>query len=224
MLAPRHADWRTEFAYRMRELFWLKLLGTTAWTTLFFVGYFQLLRHPVHAVTAMPLTWLDTVVPFQPAMLWPYLSLWFYVGVAPGLQRGFWQLLVYGLWMIGLLGTGLLIFYLWPTAVPALGLDRSPYPGFAMLEGVDANGNACPSMHVAAAVFTGVRLQAVLREIGAPAWLRLLNTGWVLLIAWSTMAVRQHVALDVLAGAALGLAFALPSLRWQPASGYHAVR
>lgn len=224
MAGPARACWQGELLYRVRELFWLKALGTTAWTTVFFIGYFHLLRNPVHPVTVMPLTWVDRLVPFQPAMLWPYLSLWLYVGVAPGLQRGFWQLLAYGLWMVGLLGAGLAIFYFWPTAVPPSGIDRTPYPGFAMLEGVDASGNACPSMHVAVAVFTAVRLAAVLREIGAPAWPRWLNLAWVALIAWSTVAVRQHVALDVLAGAALGLAFALPSLRWRPASGYHAGR
>lgn len=214
-------SWQAELAFRVRELFWLKLLGTSVWTTVFFIGYFHLLRHPAYPVTVMPLTWLDALVPFQPAMLLPYLSLWFYIGVAPGLQRGLWQLLAYGAWMTALLLTGLAIFYLWPTAVPPLALDRSGFPGFALLEGVDASGNACPSMHVAASVFTAVRLHAVLREIGAPASWRWLNLVWVLLIAWSTMAVRQHVALDVLGGVVLGLAFAWPSLRWRPASGYH---
>lgn len=213
--------WQAELAFRVRELFWLKLLGTSVGTTVFFIGYFHLLRHPAYPVTVMPQTWLDQLVPFQPTMLVPYLSLWFYIGVAPGLQRGFWQLLAYGAWMTALLLTGLAIFYFWPTAVPPLALDRSGFPGFAMLEGVDASGNACPSMHVAASVFTAVRLHAVLREIGAPAIWRGLNLLWVLLIAWSTMAVRQHVALDVLGGAILGLAFAYPSLRWRPASGYH---
>ncbi|KQP11857.1 phosphatase PAP2 family protein [Pseudorhodoferax sp. Leaf267] len=221
MRLPPRAPWRAELALRARELFWLKLLGTTLWTTVFFVGYFHLLRHPAHPVTVMPLTWLDALVPFQPAMLVPYLSLWLYIGVAPGLQRGFWPLAVYGLWMTALLLTGLAIFYFWPTAVPPLAIDRSGHPGFALLEGVDASGNACPSMHVAASVFTAVRLHAVLREIGAPALWRLANLVWVLLIAWSTMAVRQHVALDVLGGVLLGLAFAWPSLRWRPASGYH---
>lgn len=215
------AAWRAELVFRARQLFWLKLLATTLWTSLFFVGYFYLLRHPAQPVTMMPLTWVDALVPFQPAMLVPYLSLWFYIGTAPGLQRGFWQLVVYGLWMTALLLTGLAIFYLWPTAVPPPGIDRSLYPGFAMLEGVDASGNACPSMHVAASAFTAVRLHAVLREIGAPTLWRLANLGWVLLIGWSTMAVRQHVALDVLGGVLLGLAFAWPSLRWRPASGYH---
>lgn len=224
MAPPPHAHWWAELVYRARTLFWLKLGGTALWTTLFFVGYFHLLRYPAYAVTLMPLTWVDALVPFQPAMLWPYLSLWFYIGIAPGLQRDFPQLLVYALWTVVLMGSGLLIFHFWPTAVPPLTIDRAGYPGFAMLEGVDASGNASPSMHVASAVFTAVRVHAVLREVGAPAMLRLVNVVWAALIAWSTVAVRQHVALDVLGGAALGLAVALLSLHWRPASGYHADR
>ncbi|WP_326542478.1 phosphatase PAP2 family protein [Pseudorhodoferax sp.] len=220
--APGH--WRAELVYRVRKLFWLKLLGTTLWTTLFFVGYFHLLRHPAYPVAVMPLTWVDRLVPFQPAMLWPYLSLWFYIGIAPGLQRDFRQLLAYGLWTIVLMGSGLLIFHFWPTAVPPLSFDRAGYPGFALLEGVDGSGNASPSMHVASAVFTGLRLHAALREIGAPVPLRLANGVWAGLIAWSTVAVRQHVALDVLGGAALGLVVAALSLRWRPATGYHPAR
>ncbi len=209
--------WRAELGFRFRELFWLKFIGTTLWTWLFFVGYFHLLRRPGLEPFVLPLTALDRLVPFQPVMLWPYLSLWLYVGVAPGLQRGLGELLAYGAWVGALLVAGLAIFYVWPTAIPPHGLDRAAHPGFAMVEGVDANGNACPSMHVAIAVFTAVRLHAVLREAGAPWPLALANLGWCALIAWSTLAVRQHVLVDVLAGSALGLAFAWPSLRWRPA-------
>jgi membrane-associated phospholipid phosphatase len=51
-----------------------------------------------------------------------------------------------------------------------------------------------------------------------------LNVAWFAAIAWSTLAVKQHVVLDVVAGALLGLAFALPSLRWRVrgAGGAHA--
>jgi len=209
--------WRAELGLRFRELFWLKLVGTTLWTWLFFVGYFHLLRRPGLEPFVLPLTVLDRLVPFQPVMLWPYLSLWLYVGVAPGLQRGLGELLAYGVWVGALLLAGLALFYVWPTAIPPHGLDRAVHPGFAMVEGVDANGNACPSMHVAIAVFTAVRLRALLNEVGAPWPLALANLGWCALIAWSTLAVRQHVLVDVLAGAALGLAFAWPSLRWRPA-------
>ena len=219
-------SWRADLRSRARELWWLKAIGTTLWTWAFFIGYFELLNRPGLQPTVLPLTALDRLVPFQPAMLWPYLSLWFYVGVAPGLQRGLAELLAYGAWVGALLATGLLLFWWWPTAVPPIDIVRIAHPGFAMLEGVDATGNACPSMHVAIAVFTAVRLHALLREAGVPAWLHGANVAWCVVIAWSTVAVRQHVVLDVLAGAALGLAFALPSLRWRPAtwgrrSGYH---
>ncbi len=39
------------------------------------------------------------------------------------------------------------------------------------------------------------------------------NLIWVAAIVWSTVAVRQHVVLDVVGGMALGLAFAWLSLR-----------
>lgn len=218
------SGWQAELGRRFRELFWLKFLGTTLVTCVFFVGYFHLLRRPGLEPFVLPLTALDHLVPFQPAMLWPYLSLWVYVGVAPGMQRNLAELLAYAAWVGALLAAGLAIFHFWPTAIPPHGVDRTVHPGFAMLEGVDANGNACPSMHVAIAVFSAIRLQAVLREIGAPWPLALANLGWCALIAWSTVAVRQHVLLDVVAGAALGLAFVLPSLRWRPDHGrqrYH---
>ena len=44
-----------------------------------------------------------------------------------------------------------------------------------------------------------------LREVGAPAWLRVVNVAWAAGIVYSTMAVRQHVLVDVLGGLALGV-------------------
>jgi hypothetical protein len=200
----------------MRRLLWLKALGTTAVTSAFFIGYFYVLRNPVFPVVVMPEMALDRWIGFHPEALFIYLSLWFYIGVGPGLQRGFWELVVYGLWLAAMSLTGLLLFYLWPTAVPPLGFDASGFPGFALLQGVDAAGNACPSLHVATAMFTAIRVEQVLRDAFVPRWLRVGNALWFIAIAWSTLAIKQHVALDALAGAALGIAFALPSMRWRP--------
>lgn len=208
--------WTTELGSRMREHFFLKAVGTTIWVWVFFIGYFHMLRHPAYPVTVMPLTWLDHWVAFEPAALVPYLSLWLYVGIAPGLQRGFWPLLVYGLWAAALCAVGLGIFHFWPTQIPPMPVDPTA-PGFALLQGIDAAGNACPSMHVAISAFTVLWVEHLLRRAAAPAWLRLANVAWFLAIAWSTLAVKQHVALDVLAGAALGGVFAAASLRWRPA-------
>ena len=212
--APPH--WTSELLFRIRHLLALKIVGVTVFTWLFFIGYFQLLRHPAHAMTVMPLTALDRLIPFQPEMLVAYFSLWFYVGLAPGLQRNFRELAVYGLWVGALCLTGLGLFHFWPTQVPPLMAGSSDVPGFALLQGVDAPGNACPSMHVAVAIFTAIRVDDVLRRARAPLPLRLANGLWFAAIAYSTLAVKQHVMLDVMAGALLGIAFAWPSMRWRP--------
>ncbi|MEP6873640.1 MAG: phosphatase PAP2 family protein [Burkholderiales bacterium] len=216
---PSPRAWTTEIGLRMRHMLVLKLVGITGFTWLFFIAYFHLLRHPVHPVLVMPLTALDHLIPFQPQALFAYLSLWVYVGTAPGLQRTFVELVVYGLWAAALCLTGLACFYFWPTQVPPLLIDVTGFAGFATLQGVDAAGNACPSMHVAIAMFTVIRLEDVLRRAGAPGALRLANRAWFVAIAASTLLVKQHVVLDVAAGALLGIAFAWPSLRWRPAPG-----
>ncbi len=218
MTAPHPAlpPWTAEVGLRMRRHFVWKLMGTTTWVWAFFIGYFWLLRNPAYPVAVMPLTALDHLIPFQPVTLVAYLSLWLYVGIAPGLQLTFRELLAYGLWAAALCLTGLGLFYFWPTAVPPPAFDVSGYAGFRMLHGVDATGNACPSMHVAIAMFTVVWIEHLLRGARAPLALRVFNLAWFLAITWSTLAVKQHVVIDVLAGALLGLAFAIPSLRWRP--------
>lgn len=208
--------WKADIALRMRRYFVLKLFGTTAAVWIFFLGYFHVLRHPAHAAMLMPWTAFDAMIPFEPAGLYAYVSLWLYVGIAPGLQLRFIDLLVYALWAGALCACGLTVFYFWPTAVPPVVLDVAGVPGFELLRGIDAAGNACPSMHVAIAMFTLVWVEHLLREARVPRVLRAANLAWFVAIAWSTLAIRQHVVLDVLAGALLGAAFALPSLRWRP--------
>lgn len=200
-----------ELAARARARFWLKVVGINAYMWLFFMGYFHLLRYPKGAVTVMPLTWIDQWVSFQPWALWPYLSLWLYVSLPPGLLRNTRELLHYGVWVGGLLLAGLACFWWWPTAVPHVP-TATAHAGFALLRGVDAAGNACPSLHVAAAAFSAVWLHRLLGDMQAPRWLRGVNLLWVAAIVWSTLAVKQHVWWDVIGGLALALLFAPASL------------
>lgn len=204
----------------MRHLLWLKTLGICAFMWVFFAAYFHLLRNPAGPVAVMPLTALDHAVPFTPWALAPYVSLWVYVGIPPGLMLGLRELLAYGAWAAALCLAGLGCFYLWPTAVPPMtvGVDLAAHPAYAILQGVDAAGNACPSLHVATATFTALWVRQVLRQVQGPAVLHALNWAWLLLIVWSTLATKQHVAWDALAGAVLGGLFALVSLRWTRAT------
>lgn len=208
--------WAAELARRARRNFFVTVTGTTVFIGLFFIGYFYVQRQPAYAATVMPVTPLDLLVPFQPYALLAYVSLWIYVGAGPGLQRTLSDIAAYSAWMAGLCITGLAIFYFWPTQTPSLTLEPSGLPAFAVLHRLDKTGNACPSMHVAVAIFTLGRVDEVLRSTQSPLWLRLVNVAWFAVIVYSTLAVKQHVVLDDAAGALLGLVFLVPSLRWRP--------
>lgn len=218
--AAKAPSFALQLQRRVRHRLLLKTLGITAFMWVFFAAYFHLLRHPVRPVTVMPLTWIDHALPVQPEALLAYLSLWFYVGIPPGLMLSLRDAAIYGLWVGALCLAGLGLFWLFPTTVPAVPLppELANHPVHALLQGVDAAGNACPSLHVATATFTAFWVRRLLLATGAPRWVHTANWLWVAAIAYSTVAVRQHVALDVAAGALLALPFVAASLRWQPAS------
>lgn len=204
--------WYFQILERMKSQFFLKAIGISLFMWGFFAGYFYLLKHPVYPVTTMPLTALDIAIGFHPATLFLYLSLWLYVTLPPALQATRRGLIYYGLAVAALCITGLTLFFFWPTAVPATHIDWDQYYGFSILKGVDAAGNACPSLHVATAVFSGIWLNRILSEIGAPRLVSVFNWIWCAGIVYSTLATKQHVALDMAAGAALGALAAALSL------------
>lgn len=211
--------WAADLGYRMRFRPALKFLGVTAFMWLFFVGYFYVLRHPVRPVMTMPLTALDHALPFSSGAFAAYVSLWLYIGIPLGLMLRARDALIYAAWAAGLCAAGLLLFYLWPTTVPASWRPQGVegHAGFVLLQGVDASGNACPSLHVAGATFTAFWIQRLLRKIGAPLGALALNWLWLALIVHSTIAIRQHVALDVAGGMLLALPFVWASMRlWRP--------
>ena len=193
---------------------YLKGIGITVFISLFFAAYFHLLNHPAYPTTVMPIIWLDRLIGFQPLALPFYLSIWLYVSLPPALLATRRDLYFYAIAITGTCLSGLIIFYFWPTVVPAANIDWTQSPDMAFLKSIDASGNACPSLHVAFAVFAAAGLARELRAIGAPGWLRALNASWCIGIVYSTIATRQHVALDVLAGSALGALVAALHLRW----------
>jgi membrane-associated phospholipid phosphatase len=197
----------------MRTFWPVKLFGTLLGMTAFFAVYFWLLRHPRYPLTIVPLTAVDRLIGFQPGAMCLYLSLWFYVSLAPALLTRPRELVSYGLAAAALSGIGFVVFLFWPTAVPRPGVDWPQSSAFAFLRSVDASANACPSMHVAFAVYTALWFGRLLRQMGAGRLVRACNWLWCLGILYSTVAIRQHVVLDVLAGAVLGAAAAAVPMR-----------
>lgn len=206
-------SWYAQAAHAFRQHVLLKALGTPLFIGVFFAAYFYLLTQPAYAITIMPTLWLDRVIGFQPMALNLYLSLWVYVSIPLALLATRRELYRYAIAMGTTCLIGLLIFYFWPTAVPVADLDWTRYPDVHFLKNIDAAGNAFPSLHVATAVFSGIWLHYLLRRFGGPSWVLTLNALWGAGIIYSTLATRQHVAVDVLGGLILGSVAAYLSLR-----------
>lgn len=211
--------WYRQAAAALATHGYLKGIGTTLFIGLFFGAYFYLLKQPTYLTTVMPITMLDRLIDFQPLAMPLYLSLWVYVSLPPALLATRRELYGYGTAMAGTCLVGLIVFYFWPTAVPAANIDWAQHPSVDFLKNIDAAGNAFPSLHVATAVFSGIWLHYLLRRFGAPLWILSLNGTWCVGIVYSTIATRQHVAVDALAGLALGVLAAYLSLRYRVDAG-----
>lgn len=208
--------WYRQIAAVIPRYIYIKSIGTTLFIFTFFGAYFYLLKSPAYPATVMPVIFLDRMISFQPQALPMYISLWVYVSLPSALLATRREMFVYGMSMAVTCTVGLVIFYFWPTVVPVANIDWTQYPDVNLLKSMDASGNASPSLHVATAIFSGIWLHHLLRSFTAPQWILILNWGWCIGIIYSTIATRQHVALDVLAGLALGALTAYLALQKMP--------
>ncbi len=207
------STWHHQVAHSLMQHMWHKAVGTMLFIAVFFGAYLFLLKYPLYPTTVMPFTGMDELIGFQPMAMPLYLSLWLYVSLPPALLSTQRELFNYAAAMGLNCSIGLLIFYFWPTAVPAAEIDWVLYPGMNSLKSMDAAGNACPSLHVATAIFSAIWFNFILRRFEATSWALGLNWAWCLGIIYSTLAIRQHVVLDVVAGLILGISVAYLSLR-----------
>lgn len=203
-------DWRNI----LLSDFWFKLIGTSVFVSIFFWAYFFLLKNPAFPVSVMPLTVVDAWVGFSPLALIPYFSLWIYCSLPVMVMPERRRLINFGVWIGAMCLLALSIFYVSPSAVPVADVDWSQYPGVAFLKEVDAGGNACPSMHVAAAVYSSFWLYWLMSELRVGWRAQSIQILWGLAIVYSTLATKQHVFLDVVAGIVLGIVFAWGSKKF----------
>jgi membrane-associated phospholipid phosphatase len=180
----------------------------------FYIGYFLLLNFPVFPVREMPVTSLDRLIAFEPDSLPLYLSLFLYIPLAPWLLDNKRDLNACCLALSGLGLVGLVIFLFWPTAIP-----RPDSASYRPLIAIDKPGNACPSLHAAFAVFSAICVDRMARSLGDRGLARSLSWLWCLGILYATLATKQHVAVDLVAGTVLGGIWAGVYLRFFPLAG-----
>ena len=184
------------------------------------VGYYGA-ASMAHVPTALvlPASALDKLVDFNIWALVPYLSLFLMMGltylrVAPAQVP---RLLVTG-WLC--LGVALLAFLGWPTVVEpsfreaATGPAVRSWPWLQWIQSADTPANCLPSLHAALSVACTLCVQrSGLRRAAFVWWC------WTGLILWSAVALRQHLSLDLAAGAVLAMvAYGLSGMlvhRWK---------
>lgn len=199
--------------YRLWAWWYLKALGTMGFIALFFSAYFYLMQHHFFTITQIPIVFLDTLIPFDDRFLILYLSLWGYVSLPAALLRSRQELLVYGGYCFALCAIGVMVYLFFPTSILQ---DPSQWAGSAeiiRLKSTDMNANAFPSMHVASAVFACFWLNKQLSQMNAPVVVYIAVVIWCIGIVYSTMAIRQHLFVDVAGGFILGVLMAIITLK-----------
>lgn len=209
----------SRWASRLRaELGW-KVGLSVLLTALFCLPYFLLQRFPPRSPTTLEPGWLDRRVAFDAGWTWVYQSVYLLLPIAPWLARRREHLRRYARGFLYLLLPSLLIFALWPVAGPRP--PEAPAGGlYALLVAYDTPLNAFPSLHVGLAAYSVLFGRRLLLEEGAGGAARravLLAAGaWLLLIAYATLATKQHYAVDLPAGAAI--AWLAHALAWRSPS------
>jgi membrane-associated phospholipid phosphatase len=205
--------WRVALRDIWRDI-WLKAAGAAVYMTAYFYFYFLLLRDPPRPVTLFAPTALDRLLPFQPWAFWPYITLWAYVCLPAALQPTLPTLLRHALAAAALCAAGIGFYYFLPSAFSHMEAPWPPGHAGAFLGQMDLARNVFPSMHVAFTCFGAIWMNTMLTLLRAPRAARLASAVWCALIIYSTMAIKQHIVWDVMAGMALGLAWGGLSARW----------
>ena len=185
----------------------------------FFVCYFLLQYFPVFRVWEVPETTLDRLIGFQPDAIWLYLSLFPYVSLPALMLDNKRDLVVCCVVLSGLCLVGLMFFLLWPTCILPPEIDVMQHKNFGPLLFVDKPRNVCPSLHAAFAVFAAMFTHRLASQLGNPRLIRWVSWCWCLGILYSTLATKQHVAIDIYAGTLLGAAWGWGYLRFFPLRG-----
>ncbi len=193
-----------ELAGRLRIYLGPKLLLAVVLNLWVCVPYYTLQRLVFFPVTPMAETTLDRALPFVPGAAWVYVSLFVALPVPPLLLTDRRDLGRYcaGLVLVSVISD--FFFLCTPTGVarpPGQAWDVA----YRLVLATDVPLNACPSLHASLAVFTALWCDRLAGSFAHPRRWRMAAWSWTVAVLLSTLLTRQHVLLDLVAGAALAL-------------------
>jgi membrane-associated phospholipid phosphatase len=202
-----------ELVARVATAWKLKLVLTLALNAFFWIGYGWLARNAFFPARILPLTWVDTIIPFSPE-LWSaiYLSEFLLTLSVPWLIRERTRLVFYAKGVAVLSISSFLIFLFFPVASPRTISSAHEFGLYQWIVTTDGRYNAFPSLHAGFLIFTLLVMHRLFAArvhiiIFVALWI------WALLVLYSTIAIRQHYFIDLLAGSVLG------SIAYQSAFG-----
>ncbi len=191
----------------------LKLALAVALSLLLCGPYFWIGHHPLRPVRTLPLSWVDRAIGFHPGgWTWVYQSDYLAVDLIPLLATTRRQLRRYAAGFAAVAAVSFGVFVLWPIRGPQPGVI-DPVGLYGLLQRYDVWLNSCPSLHVSLLVYT---LAFGRRVVAVRPWVTVAVAAWGVAIAYSTVATKEHYAVDVAAGAALG--WAADAWAWRAAS------
>lgn len=194
-------------AHRLKQSWRSKLLLSVVLPAAFCACYFPLQRYPLFPARSFSPSWLDEHTVFDARWVYVYQSLYLLTPL-PWLASSIDELRRYVSGFVLLCAAGFLAFLLVPVATPRPAGDAAGLYG--LLVRYDAPLNSFPSLHVGLATYTllfGVRI------LGRRAWLELVLLAWVCAIAYATLVIKQHLAIDL--PPALLLAWAADRWAWR---------
>ncbi|HEY7402690.1 MAG TPA: fatty acid desaturase [Candidatus Angelobacter sp.] len=163
------------------------------------VPYFWLEHHTFFSVHVVQPGAVDRFLPFVPFAVWIYISLYIQLSLplllgcdAVRLRR-----MIFGFAWISIVSN--LIFLFWPTAIPASSSVASNLP-LRLVQLADTSGNALPSLHASLAIYCALCSAALLKSkrLRVSLWI------WTILILASTLLIKRHQLVDIIAGSSMG--------------------
>lgn len=144
----------------------------------------------------------DLAIPVNFHSLWFYLTFYGLLGwIGLSVDERNFKRYIHSIWWTALFSH--LVFLLIPNGVTREAIDAESAPlVYQWLVLADEPRNAFPSLHASLSILAGLTaiVSPSLRPIfKVTAWI------WVIGILWSTIALRQHYAVDLISGSALAL-------------------
>ena len=196
---------------RIRALWMAKLVLTAVLPVWVFVPYAVIQRWPIVPINSYAESFLDRLVEFDPDWVWVYVSVYLLVPIPLWLTTTTEHLRLYVRGVVWICVISWAFFVAHPVHCPRPDPILRSNLLFDLIVHLDRPINSFPSLHISVAAYALI-LAGRLRSTSTAAvqwWIGLVG-GWLWfgLIAYATLATKQHFIADVVAGFGLSVVVA----------------